>query len=250
MDGKVKGVIYMANIRKEMLDIALEAKDYHLAPSLSCIDILTAIYDKVMTENDKFILSKGHACIALYAILRRKGFKPDVYKGHPDIDVENGIECTTGSLGHGLPVAVGMALAKKLKKEEGRIFVLMSDGECQEGTTWESLMIASHHKLDNLIVIIDYNKIQSLDYIANVLDISPLVDKIKSFGCQYHITDGHSVYAIQSRIQSQYIKAYKPIVIIANTTKGKGISFMENKPEWHARLPNDEELKQAVKELK
>lgn len=236
--------------RKSILDISIEGGSVHLAPALSCIDILTTLYNDIMTDDDRFILSKGHACLALYTVLREKGLNPDVHKGHPDIDLENGIECTTGSLGHGLPIAVGMALAKKFKKEKGNIYIVMSDGECQEGTTWESLMIASHHKLDNLIVIIDYNTLQALDFIENVLSINNLFNKIIAFNCDCReVFDGHDVKSLKNIITKKSIYG-EPVVIIAHTTKGKGISYMEGKSEWHARQPSDREFKKAYGELK
>jgi len=227
----------------------MKTKDFHIAPALSCIDILVALYDNILTENDKFILSKGHACLSLYIMLLKKGLNPDINKHHPDIDIENGIECTTGSLGHGLPISVGMALAKKLKNEKGFIYVLLSDGECQEGTTWESIQIAVHHKLDNLIIIIDNNKLQSLDFIKNILS-SPtsLYDKFKSFGIKsLAIADGHNITMLTNMLKESHYNS--PKVIIANTIKGKGISFIENKPEWHARFPTEEEYKKGCEEL-
>jgi len=236
----------MTNIRKEILDMAMKTKDFHIASSFSCIDILTVLYDKILTKYDKFILSKGHACLSLYAVLIRKGLKPDIYKQHPDIDVNNGIECTTGSLGHGLPIAIGMALAKKIKREPGNIYIVMSDGEFQEGTTWESLLIASHHKLNNLIIILDNNQMQSLGKINDILSLGNIKKIIQSFNIDYFEIDGHDARIIRDVF---LCKSNMPIFINAHTIKGKGISFIENKPEWHARLLTEEEYKIACVEL-
>ena len=181
-------------------------------------------------------------------VLQEKGYKPKIL-GHPDIEPCEGIPCTTGSLGHGLPVAVGMAMAKKLKKEPGHIYVLLSDGECQEGTTWESLMVAAHHKLNNLTVIIDRNRIQALDKTEKVLNLENLEDKTNAFNCHTTIIqDGNNLKSILLGFKNAKSKN-KPQVIIANTVKGKGVSFMENDPKWHARLPNEEELKKAYEDL-
>lgn len=229
-------------LRQSILDIAMETNNGHIASAFSCIDIVNVIYSE-MTDDDKFIMSKGHGCLALYAILKDKKLNPDMYKGHPDIDVKNGIECTTGSLGHGLPVAVGMALAKRIKGEPGNIYVLLGDGECQEGTTWESLMIGAHHRLDNLIVIIDRNGLQALDKTEYVLSLDNLSNKINAFECFTKEIDGHDKIEIYNSIYEDHpLYTDCPKVIIANTIKGKGIRCMENKPEWHSRIPNKGEL--------
>jgi transketolase len=233
-------------IRKKTLDLVVKEGDSHLASSLSAIDLLTAVYYGVLTKKDKFILSKGHACFGFYAILREKGHSP-LLSGHPDIDEKNGVYCTTGSLGHGLPIGVGMAFARKLKKEKGKIYVLMSDGECQEGTTWESSDIASYYKLDNLTAIIDYNKLQALDKIKNVSHLN-LNRKFKEFGWHVLEVDGHNFDDIIPALGEKVFE--KPNMIIAHTIKGKGISFMEGIPKWQTRQLNEEELKQAYEELK
>jgi len=220
----------------------METRNGHIAPALSCVEIIEAVYN-IKTNDDKFILSKGHGCLALYVKLQELGYNPDIYKGHPDIDIENGIECTTGSLGHGLPVAVGMAYAKKLKKEDGRIFVLISDGELQEGTTWESLNLTKKFNLDNLIIIIDNNRLQALEETKNVIDIDYKI--LYNFGMVL-ISDGHDINLIESAINHPY-KGVK--IINAITTKGKGVLYMENKPEWHAKMPTEEEYKIACEEL-
>jgi len=234
-------------IRRDILDMIMELGEGHPGGSFSCVEILISLYDKILTEDDIFIMSKGHACQALYAVLREKGYNPKL-SGHPDIDIENGIACTTGSLGHGLPVGIGMAMAKKYKREEGNIYVLMSDGELQEGTTWESFMIAAHHKLDNLCVIIDLNGIQALDRIDNILKIPRLEKKLDNFGLFSIWVDGHNLSELEDSFELTIYKNI-PRVIVAQTIKGKGISFMERDPKWHARLPTKEEYELALREL-
>lgn len=232
-------------IRRDTFELALEIACPHIAPSLSTVEILLAVYGR-MTEYDKFILSKGHGCVAWYVILKDLGLTPPL-RHHPDIDVENGIECTTGSLGHGLPMAVGMALAKKLRNEPGRIYILMGDGECQEGTVWESAMIASKLGLDNLCVIVDRNNLQTLDTPDNISNLGDLVTKFQAFDWHASDVDGHDVEDIDD-----YMSAFsfgRPMVLVAHTTKGKGISYMENNSIFHARLPNEQEIEIARAEL-
>jgi len=232
-------------LRRETLDLAVEINGGHLAPAFSIIEILVAL-NEVLKDHDRFILSKGHGCLSFYIMLRQKGFNPTISE-HPDIQVEQGIECTTGSLGHGLPIGVGMAFAKKFKKEGERVYVLMSDGECQEGTTWESLLLASHHKLDNLTIIIDYNKLQALGRIDDILSLGNLNNKFTAFGCYASEVDGHCPPEIIEALEKNEVD--KPKIIIAHTIKGKGLSFAENNPAWHNRLPEGKELKQAYREL-
>tara|TARA_Y100000031_G_scaffold139607_1_gene166517 strand:- start:352 stop:864 length:513 start_codon:yes stop_codon:yes gene_type:complete len=159
-----------------------------------------------------------------------------------------GVNFSTGSLGHGLPVAVGLALSNKIKKNKDKVYVLMSDGEMNEGTTWEAVMFASHHQLNNLCIVIDYNKIQSLTYVRNTLKIEPLKKKIKSFGCKVVSINGHNNLQLKKAFKLN--EKNKPTVIIANTIKGKGVSFMENKVAWHYRSPNNKELIKALNEIK
>ena len=232
-------------LRKRVLEESIRVGNGHIASAMSCVDILDSIYS-IKKPEDRVILSKGHACMAWWIVLEEYGYKPDINKQHPDIDIENGIECTTGSLGHGLPVGVGMALAKKLKNKSGRIFVIISDGECQEGTTWESLMLASHYKLDNLVIIIDNNKLQALDRIENVLSLGNLQSKLVSFGATTLNIDGHNSEQLRDSISMKSI--HKPLVIIADTIKGSGVSFMRE-AKWHNRIPDNEQIKIALKEL-
>ena len=235
------------DLRKKTFDLALQTDLAHFGGSFSIIELLVSLYEVILKKEDKFILSKGHGCPPWYVILKERGFNPHL-SGHPDIDPENGIYCTTGSLGHGLPMGIGMAMTRKFKNENGHIYVLMSDGEYQEGTTWESLLIASKYKLDNLTAIIDYNKIQASDFIENVLPLNNLRKKIEAFN--WHITEinGHSYHQIIDALSKKELE--KPHMIIANTIKGNGISFMENSTDWHSKRPTDEQFKQAYRELK
>jgi len=234
-------------LRRKVLDLGIETGEAHFGGSFSEIEILISLYNKILQPEDKFILSKGHACYPLYVLLREKGFNPKI-QSHPDMCAREGICCTTGSLGHGLPMGMGMALSRKLKNKTGKIYVLISDGECQEGTTWESAQIAVHHKLDNLLVIVDHNKLQALQRIEEVQSLGNLKNKFDAFGWQTTEVDGHNFQEILNALQNKSFD--KPQIIIAHTIKGKGISYMENDPKWHTRLPTEEELKQAYGELR
>lgn len=233
-------------IRRKVLDLALKEGEAHLGGSFSEIEILLTLYEKVLKPEDKFLLSKGHACLPWYVILQEKGYNPKIAT-HPDIDEKNGIYSTSGSLGHGLPIGIGMAMVRKLFKKNGNIYVLLSDGECQEGTTWESALIASHHKVNNLIAVIDRNAIQALDRTENVLSLGNLEEKFKVFGWQTRTINGHLFPELIDAFS--YKSDSRPYVIIANTIKGKGVSYMENNPEWHGRKVNVERLKGAYEEL-
>lgn len=241
----------------------------HIPASLSIIEILTVLYFKVLNIDpeepknpgrDRFILSKGHAGVALYACLAEKGFFPKAYLnafgkkgsilgGHPDMHKIPGVEASTGSLGHGFPFAVGLSLAGKMDKKDYRVFVLIGDGECQEGSIWEAAMFSAQQKLDRLIVIIDYNRIQAMDRLDAIVSLEPLVDKWSSFGWQVREVDGHDMQNLEKVFRGVPFVKDKPNLIIAHTIKGKGISFMENMPIWHYRMPNSDELKIACKEL-
>ena len=234
-------------IRRDTYHLSKANGGYHYGGAFSCIEILIALYDFVIKPEDKFILSKGHACWPLYVLLREKGYRPDL-GGHPTLDEENGISFTTGSEGHGLPGGIGMALARKIQNKPGRIFVLMGDGECQEGTTWEGLLMASHHRLDNLVVIVDYNKFQGAGAVADILPIGNIIEIARTLKWDGIYVDGHNIELLKIAL-SAHIKE-KPIFIVANTIKGKGISFMEGKAEWHAKFPNKDEEDIILKELK
>jgi transketolase len=235
-------------LRQDTFLAFIQKGEAHLGGSFSMIEILISLFDVIMKKEDKFILSKSHSSFPLCLLLKDKGLNPKLTT-HLEIDVDNGIYCTTGSLGHGLPIATGMAFARKIKKNKGKIYVIISDGECQEGTTWESLLIASKHKLDNLIIIVDYNKIQALSTLKDALPLHDLVKKFKSFNFNcVDIKNGHSFKSIISSLKKKIIKN-KPIAIILNTIKGKGIKEFENDPVWHARKLAGEEIKIGKKRL-
>jgi len=220
----------------------------HLGGCFSIIEVLLVLYEIILKKNDKFILSKAHASFPLCILLRQKGFKTEI-KTHLEIDEKNGIFCTTGSLGHGLPIATGMALAKKKIKKKGNIYVLMSDGECQEGTTWESLLIAAKHELDNLIVLIDYNKIQALTMLNDALPLDSLIEKFKAFNWNcIDIKNGHSFFSLIKSLKKNK-KNGKPTAFVLNTIKGKGIKEFENNPIWHARKISNRDIIIAQKRL-
>jgi len=252
-------------IRKKILKMMFNSQTSHTGSCLSCVEILTYLYFKVLRnqlkENrDRFILSKGHAAAALYATLAQKGFFSakilDGYckdggklHGHPTKGSVPGIEASTGSLGHGLPIGNGIALAGKKDKKNYRVFVLMSDGECDEGSNWEAALFAAHHKLDNLTAVIDYNKLQAFGRTNEVLNLEPLADKWKAFGWQVKEVDGHNFSEIKKAFSKIPFRKGKPSLIIAHTIKGKGVSFMENKLEWHYRNLTEDEYKKAIKSL-
>ena len=262
---------YAKNLRKTILDTAFKAgsKSAHVGGALSAADIVSVLFGKVMNLNkenlndekrDRFILSKGHGCLALYALLSDKNFfskdelsktcEPDsILGGHPEIKVP-GIEASTGALGHGLPIGVGMALAAKLKKEKHRVVVVIGDGETNEGSIWEAAMCAGNHELDNLTVMVDYNKIQSYGFTEEVADLEPLVDKWASFGFEVTEIDGHDNKAIKECLNKLPLKKSKPTAIICHTIKGKGFKLAENKPEWHHKSSfEDEEIQKMYKAL-
>jgi transketolase len=221
-------------LRRKTFQAFIEKSEAHLGGSFSMIEILLSLYEVILKRNDKFILSKSHSSFPLCILLNEKGFKNKI-STHLERDEKNGIHCTTGSLGHGLPIATGMAFAKKKQKQKGNIFVLLSDGECQEGTTWESLLIGSKHKLDNLKLIIDYNKIQALSKLEDALPLDNLTEKFRAFkwNC-IEVKNGHSFEEL-IKVFKKDIKNKKPTVFIINTIKGKGIKEFENNPIWHAR---------------
>jgi transketolase len=234
-------------VRRDTIKLSKANGGYHFGGSFSCVEILIALYDEVMDGEDCFIMSKGHACWGMYVILRQMGYNPKL-EGHPKRDVSNGIICTTGSMGHGLPTAVGIAMAKKIKGEEGKVYVLMGDGECQEGTTWESLLIAGRHKLDNLVVIVDCNGFQGSGRTRDILDIDSLglVAKAVGWSCSEEIS-GHDVGLFCEVVKED--TDGKPFLIQAITLKGKGVSFMEGNSEWHAKWLDDDSEVIAMREL-
>ena len=237
-----------ANLRKKTFMAFIEKGEAHLGGSFSMIESLLTIYEKILKKDDKFILSKAHASFPLCILLKEKGFNPEI-KTHLEIDLKNGIHCTTGSLGHGLPIATGMSYARKKQRTKGKIYVMISDGECQEGTTWESLLIASKHKLDNLVIIVDYNKMQALSKLKDVLPLDNLSSKFKAFGSNcIEIKNGHSFKDLIKGF-NKIKKLGKPNVVIVHTIKGKGIKEFEDDPVWHARQLKGEEINIGKKRL-
>lgn len=232
-------------VRRDAIDISLKNGGYHYGGSFSCAEILVNLFDIIMKEDDRFILSKGHGCWVYYVLLRELGFNPTL-EGHPHYEPENGVWCTAGSMGHGLPVGIGQALARKLRGDNSKVFVLMGDGECQEGTTWESVLIASRLKLNNIVAIVDYNKIQGSGWCDDIMPAIPaLIGSAEKAGWQVVEIDGHNDDLVQIDYESQD----KPMLVIANTVKGKGVSFMEGQPKWHSNWLGGDFLKQALEEL-
>ena len=236
-------------LRQKTFDAFIEKGEAHLGGSFSMIEILLTIYEKFLKKNDKFILSKSHASYPFILMLRKKGFKPKLTT-HLEIDEKNGINCTTGSLGHGFPISVGMALARKKMKKKGNIYVMISDGECQEGTTWEASLIAAKHNLDNLFLIIDYNKIQALTTLKEGLPLFSLKKKFNAFNFNtIEIKDGHNFNSLSKNFKISK-KKNKPTVFIVHTIKGKGIKKFENDPVWHARKIEGKDIEIGNKSLK
>jgi transketolase len=256
------------DIRRLSLEMVTRAKASHIGSALSISDILAVLYDQVLAidptrpdwpNRDRFILSKGHACVAVYAALAAKGFFPaddlltygqdhSLLMNHISHKIK-GVEFSTGSLGHGLPFGVGKALAAKRTGQQWRTFVLLSDGELGEGSNWEAFMFGAHHQLDNLVAIIDYNKLQSLTTVEQTLRIEPLADKLTAFGWSVREVDGHDHTTLNEVLSQVPWASGKPSVVIAHTIKGKGVSFMENLVEWHYRSPSTEQLRSALAEL-
>ena len=256
-------------IRKHALRMVNLGSSSHIASVFSMTDLLAVLYGRVMNaypgaprhpDRDRFILSKGHGGAGVYATLAECGFFPTArltthnqdgsyLSGHISHKNVPGVELSTGSLGHGLSVGAGLALAAKLQGRSHRVFVLQSDGECDEGSIWEAVMFAAHHKLSNLICIVDYNKIQSLAPVAETLGLEPFADKWRAFGWAVTECDGHDHDQIYAALSADNSKSNQPTVVIAHTTKGKGVSFMENTVLWHYRTPRDAEYDAALAEL-
>lgn len=244
--------------RINILKMVHNAKSGHIGGSLSATDIVTVLFHKIMNAEDKFVLSKGHNSPLYYSVLSQKGYIPkDELKtfrkigsrlqGHPTLKCP-GVEVCTGSLGQGLSLACGIALAKKLDKETGKVFVLTGDGELQEGQIWEAMMQIPHRKLDNLVLIVDRNCLQIDGSTENVKALGSVVDKITSFGWLVIEINGHNINGIYEALNTAR-KSDRPVAIVANTIKGKGVSFMENNASWHGKAPNDEDFEKAIKEL-
>jgi transketolase len=265
---KISEVINLAKaIRLHALKMINAGKSSHIGSVLSIADILAVLYGAILNVKpdnpkwnmrDRFILSKGHAGAGVYAVLAEKDFFPkkllkQYYKngsflsGHVSHKDVPGVEFSTGSLGHGLGVASGMAYAAKINEEKHRIFVVMSDGECDEGSNWEAILFAAHHNLFNLHVIVDYNKLQSIKSTEETLGLEPFTDKWRAFGWEVIEVDGHDHLALINALIDH--NSLKPLCLIAHTTKGKGVSFMENNTLWHYRSPQGKEYEDALKEL-
>lgn len=246
-------------VRKDILFEVYNANSGHVGGALSCADILVAIYFNLINEGDKIVLSKGHASAALYAVLAEKGFFPkdelatfrkinSRLQGHPSYVKTPGIDASSGSLGQGLSVANGIALSFKLDKKSNHVYAILGDGEIQEGQIWEALMTANHYKLNNLIAFLDYNKLQIDGTNEEVMKVAPVKEKFEAFGFFVQEIDGHDFEKIIWAVKNAK-KQSKPSIIIANTIKGKGVSFMENKCEWHGKAPKKEEYEMAISEL-
>jgi transketolase len=256
-------------IRVHALRMTHKARSSHIGGLFSEADLLAVLYTGILrvdpadpdfADRDRFILSKGHACAAVYAVLAERGFFPLSWletfygeethlAGHISHSGVPGVEASTGALGHGLPIATGMALAAHLDARPYRVFALLSDGECDEGSTWEAALFAGHHKLVNLTVIVDYNKIQSLGRVEEVLDLEPFASKWRDFGWSVREINGHDVSEIHQALAAVPWEPDRPSCLIAHTVKGKGVSFMENDLLWHYRSANDDELARALVEL-
>ncbi|HET7077657.1 MAG TPA: transketolase [Chloroflexia bacterium] len=257
------------SVRRRDLQIVHGAKLGHVGGEMSAIDILVTLYFAVLhvdparpddPDRDRFILSKGHSAVALYTTLAHRGFIPmeqldtfaqplSMLNGHPDRNKVPGVETNTGPLGHGLPVAVGAALAAKLQDCSWRVFVLTGDGELQEGSNWEAAMAAAHYKLDNLTVIVDRNRLQQGDWTEQTMHLEPLADKWRAFGWAVTEVDGHNIAQLLATCERLPFEPGKPSCIIAHTHKGQGVSLMRDKAAWHHKVPTAEELALALREL-
>jgi transketolase len=256
-------------IRRHVVQMTHRAKASHVGTSLSMAELLAVLYGGILRvdpstrespDRDRFVLSKGHGCAGLYAVLAERGFFPlarlaEFYQdgtrmaGHVTHGGIPGVEVSTGALGHGLSIACGMAFAGRQDRRRFRIFALLSDGECDEGATWEAALLAGHHRLDTLVAIIDYNKIQSLGTVKEVLDLEPLAQKWKAFGWAVREINGHDVAEIHGALSEIPLAPNRPTCIVAHTVKGKGVSFMENDLLWHYRAPDATEVARALAEL-
>ena len=256
--------------RREILEMTFLAGSGHPGGSMSAIDIITVLYYYVMrvdpnnpqwADRDRFVLSKGHVCPALYTVLAEKGFFPkealwtlrqpgSILQGHPDMRITPGVDMSTGSLGQGLSVACGMALAARLDNKDFLTYCMMGDGEIQEGNIWEGALFAAHYNLDNLIAILDKNKLQIAGFTKDIIALDPLIAKWDAFGWDViELLDGNDIDQIIRAFDSLKSLTGKPKIIIANTVKGKGVSFMEDQPEYHGRALSASEMDRARKEL-
>src|SRR5258707_5383770 len=256
-------------VGRDIIEMITAAKSGHPGGSLSAVEIVVTLYYDVMRhdpahpdwkERDRFLLSKGHACPVLYSVMAECGYTPvdqlktlrqlgSIYQGHPDVRFIPALEASTGSLGEGLSLGIGMALAAKLDQSPSRAFVVLGDGESQEGQVWEAAMFGGFHKLDNLVCIVDYNKIKLDGFVKDILDLEPFADKWRSFGWHAIELDGNSIPALQAAFAEAAATKGKPTVLVANTIKGKGVSFMENNPKFHGTAPTQDEMVRALQEI-
>lgn len=257
-------------IRRHIVEMITAAKSGHPGGSLSAVEILTSLYfgghmrhdpkNPGWPERDRFILSKGHACPVLYAVMAEAGYTPvdqlntlrqmgSIYQGHPDRRFIPALEASTGSLGEGLSLALGMGLGARLDGSPSRTYVVLGDGEIQEGQIWEAAMFGSFHKVDNVCAIVDYNGIQLDGFVKDIMDVAPLADKWRAFGWHVIELDGHDLQALGNAWDEAKATKGKPTAVVAHTVKGKGVSFMENNPKYHGVAPTTQELELALKEL-
>jgi len=264
MELKIKSIEY----RKRLLSYIKKANAGHTGGDLSCVDILNVLYNRILNvspgtindpDRDRYIQSKGHSVEALYVVLADNGFFPETdletlcqfdsdYVGHPTRNV-NGIEQNTGALGHGLAISAGIALAGKKDNMNYKVYTLLGDGELTEGSNWEAALFAAHYELDNLVAIVDYNKLQITGKTSDICRTDPLRDKFTAFGWEVREVDGHSISGLTEVFSLAPFKAGTPGLIIAHTIKGKGVSFIENNYIWHHHVPTDEEYEIAIQEL-
>lgn len=257
-------------LRARIIETSSKTSTPHLGSCLSCVDLLVAVYFSVLNidpknpkdpKRDRFILSKGHAAPALFQILAMRGFYPEswlenygqdgsVFAEHPPTpDHLNGIEAATGSLGHGLPLGLGMSLSARIKNLSYNVFAILSDGECNEGSVWEAAMLAAAQKVSNLHVMIDFNKWQATGRSQEVMALDPLVDKWRAFGWRALEVDGHNIKEIIEALENKPAGDNRPTAIIAHTIKGRGVSFMEDDNNWHYRIPTEDEVRRSKEEL-
>jgi len=271
MEARIQELEQIARtIRARIIETSHKTKTPHLGSCLSCVDILVAAYFEVVQIDparpadegrDRFILSKGHGAAALFQVLALRGFYPEsmldtygedggIFAEHPPAPSHlPGIEAATGSLGHGFPMGLGMALAARIRDQRYKVFALVSDGECNEGSTWEAAMLAASQKMKNLAVVVDFNKWQATGRSEDVMGHSPLADKWRAFGWSASEVDGHDMAALVRRLRQVPDGSGKPVAIVAHTVKGKGVSFMEDDNNWHYRIPTADEVRSAKREL-
>jgi transketolase len=256
-------------VRRDIIEMTGAAKSGHPGGSLSAVELIVELYFDYMKidpnnptwpDRDRFILSKGHAAPVLYSVMAERGYTPkdqlntlrklgSIYQGHPDIRYIPSLEASTGSLGEGVSLALGMGLAAKLNGSPSRTYAMLGDGESQEGQVWEGAMFGAFHKCDNVVVIVDYNGIQLDGFVKDIMDVAPLADKWRAFGWHTIEIDGHDFVAVRNAYAEAEATKGKPTAIVAHTVKGKGVSFMENNPKFHGTAPTPAEVQLALQEL-